>query len=58
LRGELNIRTLLDIGELDGGELDGYDFEGPTRFDKVFTGIAMASPGGTSPFSAVGGVAA
>jgi hypothetical protein len=26
------------------GELDGYEFEGPTRFDKLFTGIAFARP--------------
>lgn len=23
--------------------IDGYDFEGPTRFDKLFTGIAVGS---------------
>jgi hypothetical protein len=28
------------------GELDGYDFEGPTRFDKLFTGIAVERPAG------------
>jgi hypothetical protein len=26
------------------GELDGYDFEGPTRFDRLFTGIAVETP--------------
>jgi len=26
------------------GEPDGYDFEGPTRFDKLFTGIAVERP--------------
>jgi hypothetical protein len=25
------------------GVVDGYDFEGPTRFDKLFTGIAVGS---------------
>jgi hypothetical protein len=28
------------------GEVDGYDFEGPTRFDKLFTGIAVERPNG------------
>ena len=26
------------------GEVDGYDFTGPTRFDKLFTGIAVERP--------------
>src|SRR5260221_14548388 len=26
------------------GEVDGYDFAGPTRFDKLFTGIAVERP--------------
>jgi hypothetical protein len=26
------------------GEVDGYDFSGPTRFDKLFTGIAVERP--------------
>lgn len=26
------------------GEADGYDFSGPTRFDKLFTGIAVETP--------------
>ena len=26
------------------GQSDGYDFEGPTRFDKLFTGIAVKRP--------------
>jgi hypothetical protein len=26
------------------GEVDGYDFTGPTRFDKLFTGIAVETP--------------
>jgi hypothetical protein len=26
------------------GKIDGYDFEGPTRFDKLFTGIASPRP--------------
>ncbi len=25
-------------------EVDGYDFAGPTRFDKLFTGIAVERP--------------
>ena len=28
------------------GEVDGYDFEAPTRFDKLFTGIAVERPVG------------
>ena len=28
------------------GEVDGYEFEGPTRFDKLFTGIACERPKG------------
>jgi hypothetical protein len=31
------------------GELDGYDFEGPTRFDKLFTGIAVERPRSLDP---------
>jgi hypothetical protein len=31
------------------GEVDGYDFEGPTRFDKLFTGIASPRPGLLDP---------
>ena len=31
------------------GEVDGYDFEGPTRFDKLFTGIALARPKDIDP---------
>ena len=26
------------------GEVDGYDFSAPTRFDKLFTGIAVERP--------------
>lgn len=26
------------------GGVDGYDFEGPTRFDKLFTGLACEPP--------------
>jgi hypothetical protein len=26
------------------GEVDGYDFEAPTRFDKLFTGVAVERP--------------
>jgi hypothetical protein len=28
---------------------DGYDFEAPTRFDKLFNGIAVRRPGGLTP---------
>jgi hypothetical protein len=28
------------------GDVDGYDFEAPTRFDKLFTGIAVERPAG------------
>ena len=28
------------------GEVDGYDFSGPTRFDRLFTGIAVERPKG------------
>ena len=31
------------------GEVDGYDFEGPTRFDKLFSGIAMPRPRSLDP---------
>ena len=31
------------------GEIDGYDFEGPTRFDKLFTGIAVQRPKDLDP---------
>ena len=31
------------------GEVDGYDFEGPTRFDKLFTGIAVERPKDLNP---------
>ncbi len=31
------------------GEIDGYDFEGPTRFDKLFTGIAVERPKDLNP---------
>ena len=27
-------------------DIDGYDFEGPTRFDKLFAGIAVERPKG------------
>ena len=29
-------------------EIDGYDFEAPTRFDGLFTGIAVESQGSLS----------
>jgi hypothetical protein len=31
------------------GDVDGYDFEGPTRFDKLFTGIAVERPKDLDP---------
>jgi len=31
------------------GEVDGYDFEGPTRFDKLFSGIARPLPRSLDP---------
>ena len=31
------------------GEPDGYDFEGPTRFDKLFSGIAVERPSDLDP---------
>ena len=42
--GELDIRELLKLGELHVRELEGYDFVGPTRFDKLFSGIAVERP--------------
>ena len=30
-------------------EIDGYDFEGPTRFDGLFTGIAVERPKDLDP---------
>ena len=31
------------------GEIDGYEFEGPTRFDGLFTGIAVERPKNLDP---------
>jgi hypothetical protein len=31
------------VNELSG-EVDGYEFEGPTRFDKLFSGLACERP--------------
>jgi len=31
------------------GEVDGYDFAGPTRSDKLFTGIAVERPKALDP---------
>src|SRR5262245_55989004 len=31
------------------GEIDGYEFEAPTRFDKLFTGIAVERPKNLDP---------
>ena len=43
LRGRITFTPRLNpISE----EVDGYDFEGPTRFDKLFTGIAVERPAG------------
>ena len=41
LRGRL---TFTPRAHVLTGEPDGYDFEGPTRFDKLFTGIAVETP--------------
>jgi len=41
LRGRLTFTPRLNPVS---GEPDGYDFEGPTRFDKLFTGIAVETP--------------
>jgi len=41
LRGRLTFTPRLNPVS---GEPDGYDFEGPTRFDKLFTGIAVERP--------------
>jgi hypothetical protein len=38
LRGRLTFTPRVDP---ISGEADGYDFSGPTRFDKLFTGIAV-----------------
>jgi site-specific DNA recombinase len=41
LRGRLTFTPRLNPVS---GEPDGYDFEGPTRFDKLFSGIAVERP--------------
>lgn len=41
LRGHLVFTPRLDPFT---GEVDDYDFAGPTRFDKLFTGIAVETP--------------
>ena len=41
LRGRLTFTPRLNP---ISGEPDGYDFSGPTRFDKLFTGIAVETP--------------
>ena len=35
-------------------EIDGYDFEAPTRFDKLFTGLAVERPKGLDPHDRTG----
>ena len=39
---------------LVSGEVDGYEFEGPTRFDKLFTGIAVERPKWIAPGDVAG----
>ncbi len=46
LRGRLTFT--LRRNEISG-EVDGYDFEGPTRFDRLFTGIAVERPKDLNP---------
>jgi hypothetical protein len=41
LRGRLTFTPHLHVLT---GEPDGYDFEGPTRFDRLFTGVACPCP--------------
>lgn len=41
LRGRLTFTPRMHVLT---GEPDGYDFAGPTRFDKLFTGIAVETP--------------
>ena len=41
LRGRLTLTPRIDR---HSGEMVGYNFEGPTRFDKLFAGIAGAGP--------------
>jgi site-specific DNA recombinase len=36
------------------GEVDGYDFEGPTRFDKLFSGVACIRPDDLVPGEMIG----
>lgn len=36
------------------GEVDGYEFTGPTRFDKLFTGIAVERPKSLDPHDRTG----
>jgi len=46
LRGRLVFT--LRANELSG-EIDGCEFSGPTRFDRLFTGIAVECPKGIDP---------
>ncbi len=41
LRGRLTFTPQIDR---HSGEMAGYNFEGPTRFDKLFSGIAISAP--------------
>jgi hypothetical protein len=43
LRGRLVFRPHINP---ISGEIDGYDFRGLTRFDKLFTGLAVERPAG------------
>ena len=43
LRGRLTFTPRVHVLT---GEVDGYEFTGPTRFDKLFTGIAVERPAG------------
>jgi site-specific DNA recombinase len=46
LRGRL---TFTPIRNFISGEIDGYDFEGPTRFDRLFSGTVCQRPDGLVP---------
>lgn len=51
LRGRLTFTPHVNFVS---GEIDGYDFEGPTRFDKLFTGIAVERPKSLDPHDKTG----
>jgi hypothetical protein len=46
IRGRLTFTPR--VNEISG-DVDGYDFSGPTRFDKLFTGIAVERPKSVDP---------